>query len=158
MIARLQQLITVSLSSAAVGRLCFWWTSSPAVALSGFFLVLTAYSLVLAAEFCMLRSANRYDPVGPARWRELVGAWWGETRSAPQVCFWRQPFRSRAMADYLRGNGRRGVVFIHGFACNRGLWTPWLENLRAREHTFVAVSLSPCWLRSTNTHPSLMRQ
>jgi pimeloyl-ACP methyl ester carboxylesterase len=38
---------------------------------------------------------------------------------------------------------RRGAVFIHGFVCNRGFWTPWLKELRARGHSFVAVNLEP---------------
>jgi triacylglycerol lipase len=35
------------------------------------------------------------------------------------------------------------VVLIHGFVCNRGLWTPWLEQLKAQGHCFVAVNLEP---------------
>jgi triacylglycerol esterase/lipase EstA (alpha/beta hydrolase family) len=34
------------------------------------------------------------------------------------------------------------VVFVHGFFCNRGVWTPWLRRLQGR-HAFVAVSLEP---------------
>ncbi len=143
MLARLQQFTTLSRFAAAFGWLCSWWTRSPAVAVAGFTVALLGYSLVLAAEFWMLRYANQRDPVGSPRWSELGRAWWSETRIVPQVFFWRQPFRSRVVADYLPANGRRGVVFIHGFVCNRGLWTPWLEILRAREHAFVAVSLEP---------------
>jgi triacylglycerol esterase/lipase EstA (alpha/beta hydrolase family) len=35
------------------------------------------------------------------------------------------------------------VVFIHGFVCNRGFWTPWLELLARRNHAFAAVNLEP---------------
>jgi triacylglycerol esterase/lipase EstA (alpha/beta hydrolase family) len=35
------------------------------------------------------------------------------------------------------------VVLVHGFICNRGLWTPWLERLRALDRPFVAVNLEP---------------
>jgi triacylglycerol esterase/lipase EstA (alpha/beta hydrolase family) len=38
---------------------------------------------------------------------------------------------------------RRGVVFIHGFVCNRGFWNPWLVRMRTLGHPFVAVNLEP---------------
>jgi triacylglycerol esterase/lipase EstA (alpha/beta hydrolase family) len=62
------------------------------------------------------------------------------------VFAWRQPFRWREVPDHLAAPGepsRRGVVFIHGFVCNRGFWTPWMKELRARGHSFVAVNLEP---------------
>ena len=40
-------------------------------------------------------------------------------------------------------HGRRGVVFVHGFMCNRGFWNPWLSRLRAGGVPFVAVNLEP---------------
>ncbi|WP_137895269.1 alpha/beta fold hydrolase, partial [Ramlibacter sp. 2FC] len=41
------------------------------------------------------------------------------------------------------GEGRRGVVLVHGFACNRGLWNPWLRRLRAEGRVFLALNLEP---------------
>jgi triacylglycerol esterase/lipase EstA (alpha/beta hydrolase family) len=38
---------------------------------------------------------------------------------------------------------RTGVLFIHGFVCNRGLWNPWLRRLRERGTPFVALNLEP---------------
>jgi triacylglycerol esterase/lipase EstA (alpha/beta hydrolase family) len=35
------------------------------------------------------------------------------------------------------------VVFVHGFVCNRGFWTPWLARLAGGRHAFVAVNLEP---------------
>jgi triacylglycerol esterase/lipase EstA (alpha/beta hydrolase family) len=37
------------------------------------------------------------------------------------------------------------MVLIHGFICNRGLWTPWLKELRQRGVPFVAVNLEPAF-------------
>ncbi len=34
-------------------------------------------------------------------------------------------------------------MLIHGFFCNRGFWTPWLDRLCADERVFVAVNLEP---------------
>ena len=39
-----------------------------------------------------------------------------------------------------RPRGAAGVVLVHGFFCNRGLWNPWMRHLRACEVPFVAVS------------------
>ena len=75
---------------------------------------------------------------------ELARAWLGETTTAPRVFCWRQPFRWHAVPDLLEPQtGRRGVVFIHGFVCNRGFWNPWMQELRARGHCFAAVNLEP---------------
>lgn len=143
MLARLQQIVTLSLLTAATSWLLVWWASSSLIALLGFLLIVLGYSVFLAIEFVALHSLNQRDPVGPAHWAELIRAWWGETQTAPRVFCWRQPFRSRVVPDYLPENGRRGVVFVHGFVCNRGLWTPWLKRLYAQEHAYLAVNLEP---------------
>ena len=61
---------------------------------------------------------------------------------------WRQPFRHAACPDWLPappagGAPGRGVVLVHGFMCNRGIWNPWMRRLRARGHAHVAVTLEP---------------
>lgn len=147
MLARLQQLITVSLLAAAVGWLAFFWNDSVLLAMAGFAVLVLGYSGFLALEFVALRFINRADPVPRPAWQELAGAWLGETLVAPRVFCWRQPFRSLAVPDQLSGDavekGRRGVVFIHGFFCNRGFWTPWLKRLQGTGHAFVALNLEP---------------
>lgn len=40
-------------------------------------------------------------------------------------------------------SGRRGVILVHGFLCNRGFWNPWMKVLRRRGIPFVAVNLEP---------------
>jgi pimeloyl-ACP methyl ester carboxylesterase len=146
-LARLQQLITVSLLASAGAWLLFFWKTSVALAVSGGLLLLLGYSGFLALEFFLLRFVNRRDPGPQPSWRQLARAWLGETVVAPRVFCWRQPFRSQAFPDEpaLRSAvpGRRGVVFIHGFFCNRGFWTPWLERLQGSGHAYVAVNLEP---------------
>ncbi len=80
---------------------------------------------------------------------QLLRAWWGEVWTAPAVFYWRQPFRANAVPDFLPADarGRRGLLLVHGFVCNRGLWTPWLRRLRAAGVPFVAVSLEPVFGR-----------
>jgi len=147
MLASLQRLITLSLMAAACGWLLYFGRSAPVLALAGFMAIALGYSAFLAIEFILLKQVNQNDPVPQPGWRELLGAWLGETLTAPQVFCWRQPFRPDAIPDQLAPpalvHGRRGVVFVHGFFCNRGLWTPWLKRLQGRGHAFVAVNLEP---------------
>lgn len=147
MLASLQRLLTLSLVAAAFGWLLYFSRSAPVLAVTGCMVIAFGYAAFLAIEFMLLKPVNKGDPVPQPTWRELFGAWLGETVTAPQVFCWRQPFRSNAIPDQLGPpalvQGRRGVVFVHGFFCNRGLWTPWLKRLQGRGHAFVAVNLEP---------------
>jgi len=147
MLARLQQLITCSLLAAAVAWLLFFWSLSVPLALAGVVVLILGYSGFLAVEFIALRFVNRSDPVPQPSWSELARAWLGETLAAPRVFCWHQPFRSKAFPDEAAlqsaVRGRRGVVFIHGFFCNRGFWAPWLKQLQGSGHAYVAVNLEP---------------
>lgn len=81
-----------------------------------------------------------------AQLSEFVAAWTREVVCAAAVFFWRQPFRSRAVADSLASSkDERGVLLIHGFFCNRGLWNPWMRVLQARRIPFIAVNLEPAF-------------
>ena len=141
-LARLQQAMVVVLLAASAAWLLGLWSHSRVVAVAGALLIFFSYSLVLAAEFVLLCGvADSHAP--PPTAAEALAAWWGETRVALQVFFWRQPFRWRAEPDALAPSARRGVVFVHGFVCNRGFWNPWMRKLRAAGHPFVAVNLEP---------------
>lgn len=147
MLARLQVLITFTLMAAAVGWLLNFRHNSPVVAAAGFFTITLGYTAFLALEFFCLRLVNRTDPAPAATMIELFTAWLGESLTAPQVFCWRQPFRSKAIPNNLAASsitqGKRGVVFIHGFFCNRGFWNPWMKRLQGTGHAFVAVNLEP---------------
>lgn len=144
MLARLQQTITLTLIAAALAWGAWGWSQDrPLLALGGAALIVFGYALVLALEFVMIAVVNRGDPAPRATLWQLVRAWWGEAHTAPRVFCWRQPFFPNAVPDEPGRRGQRGVVFVHGFVCNRGLWTPWLEQLRARGIPFVAVNLEP---------------
>jgi hypothetical protein len=146
-LARLQQATTFSLLSCAALWLAWHWRNSPLVAAAGFLAIAMGYSLFLAVEFIALYFVGRGDPAARPTWAELARAWLAETAVAPRVFCWRQPFRWRAIPDWLDAPpaqpARRGAVFIHGFVCNRGFWNPWLVRLRAQGHPFVAVNLEP---------------
>jgi len=147
MLAQLQRLITLTLVAAALGWLFWFYGDSPVLAVTGFGVIALGYTAFLALEFVFLHHINQQDPASQPTWGELVRAWLGETLTAPRVFCWRQPFHANAVPDRLAPStavrGRRGVVFVHGFFCNRGLWTPWLRRVQADGRAFVAVNLEP---------------
>lgn len=146
-LARLQQATTFFVLLAALAWLGWHWASSPAVAIGGAVFILFFFSIVLAIEFITMRFVGGGDPAPRPTWPQLGRAWLGETVAALRVFAWRQPFRWRELPDQLTAApgqpARRGVVFIHGFVCNRGFWTPWMKVLLARGHCFAAVNLEP---------------
>ncbi len=147
MLANLQRFITLSLVALALGWLFYWRNAAPILAVTGFLVISLGYTVFLALEFILLRFINKSDPAPQPTWLELLSAWFGEVLTAPRVFCWRQPFRTHAVPDNLVASdnmrGQPGVVFVHGFFCNRGLWTPWLKRLKANGRVFCAVSLEP---------------
>lgn len=147
MLARLQQMISLGLLLAAGLWLALSWGQGAVFALGGLLLFLLGHAVFLALEFMAVFLANRHDPAPRAGLAQLLRAWVLEVVTAPRVFLWQQPWRCNAVPDCLvpesTVRGRRGVVFIHGFVCNRGFWNPWLFRLRASGHPFAAVSLEP---------------
>jgi len=147
MLAHLQQATTLGLLLLAAGW-ASWWihAGKPVWAGIGTMVIVFGYALVLALEFLVLRRIQRDDPAPPATALQLARAWWHEVLTAPQVFCWRQPFRSRAVPDWLparESTGRRGVLLVHGFVCNRGLWNPWMRRLREHGTPYLAINLEP---------------
>jgi triacylglycerol lipase len=146
-LARLQQIITLgALAAAALWATLCWRAGYAGWALGGALFITLGYAVVLALEFALLRLAHGpQDSTPRAGAGQLLRAWWGEVLTAPLVFCWRQPFRSQRWPDHLPPNaqGKRGVLLIHGFVCNRGLWNAWLPRLHAQGTPVVAVSLQP---------------
>ncbi len=146
MLARLQQFTTLgALGLAALWAWLCWRAGYPGWALAGATLIVAGYAIVLAVEFALLGLAHGDDPTPRASVVQLLQAWWGEVRAAPRVFCWRQPFRSNRWPDRLPAGarGHRGVLLVHGFVCNRGLWNPWLQRLRQAQVPTIAVNLEP---------------
>jgi triacylglycerol esterase/lipase EstA (alpha/beta hydrolase family) len=146
MLARLQQLTTLGVSSAALAWALWCLQQGRTVlAVLGALLVVFCYAPVMALEYVLVHLTHRNDPAPRATIGQMLRAWWGEVMTAPRVFYWRQPFRSQAIPDFLprEAAGRRGVVLVHGFVCNRGLWNPWMRRLQSAGVPFVAVDLEP---------------
>ena len=146
MLARLQRGLALSLIvlSIAAG----WWVarrgSSPWLAAGVALAVLNLHAWALACEFAFLRRVDPGRGIPRPTLLAMCRAWWGEVVTGLRVFGWRQPFRAGALQDQLTGvNGRRGVLLLHGFVCNRGLWNPWMRRLRGAGTPYVAVDLEP---------------
>jgi triacylglycerol lipase len=143
-LARLQQALVAALLLAALAWLATWWSRRPVMAVVGAVAILFGHVVVLGLEFLILVRVRRGDPAPRATAMQLLAAWVHESILDVRVFGWRQPFRWRRWPDQLEGSpGRRGIVFVHGFICNRGLWAPWLVRARAAGHPFAAVNLEP---------------
>ena len=146
MLARIQQLrvLTLLMSQAAATALAIL-LERPVLAVLVPLTAVLGYVIVLAVEFALLWHAfETRDPLRPGP-VALATAWTGEVFAAPRAFFWRQPFFASAIADSIpdSSKGRRGVVLVHGFFCNRALWNPWLRRLRQAQVPFIAVNLEP---------------
>jgi pimeloyl-ACP methyl ester carboxylesterase len=145
-LARLLQL-SVGAHLAAAALWAAWrWSASPLQALGGVLLIALIGSIVLGVESALSAAISTADGRVPAASpAQMLRAWIAESAQFFAVFWWRQPFRWRAVADHAdaRCSGRTGVVFVHGFMCNRGFWNPWLRRLRAQERACVAVNLEP---------------
>jgi triacylglycerol lipase len=148
MLARIQQLIALTILAIVIlGAAVAVGLGHPAWALVAPLLIAGGYVAALGLEFHWLRASYARGSEYQPRVRQLLIAWFAESLVAPRVFLWRQPFRSTTVADSLStdARGRRGVVLVHGFFCNRGLWNPWMRRLRAQGIPFVAVTLEPAF-------------
>ena len=121
--------------------------ATSALAWAGLGVLFTGHAIVLALEFAMMARVNRRTPEHSATRTERLKAWWAETIHAPKVFGWWQPFQCCRWPNALAParTRQRGVVLVHGFLCNRGLWQPWLARMHRRHTPFVAVNLEPPW-------------
>lgn len=100
--------------------------------------------LVLPVFLGLRRAATPAGQAGPG-WRQCVQAalheWWAFERvfSSRQILRLTQPSDLQEVSS----GGRRGVLLLHGFRCNRGLWKPWMRVLSSRGHPFIALTMEP---------------
>jgi pimeloyl-ACP methyl ester carboxylesterase len=142
MLAHVQRAIVLLQLTLATVLLFATWRYSSLLAATLFAATVLIYSLVLACQFVALRWRDPEDRIPTPDLARLVRAWGLEVVAAAQVFFWWQPFRSRAHPDCLDGSGR-GVILVHGFLCNRGVWSRWLVELERRKAPYLAVNLEP---------------
>lgn len=101
------------------------------------------YITYLAILFIVIYYLNRHDSQPRATLGALLQAYSYEATTAPSVFLWWQPFRTQAVADFLPDSDKPGVVFIHGFFCNRAFWSPWMRLLVANKRAFSSITMEP---------------
>jgi triacylglycerol lipase len=102
--------------------------------------------LILGIQCVWASMVNRADPAPRASSVQWFCAWFAEWRAAAMVFTWWQPFRYNAIPDNLQPTpGKRGMVLVHGFFCNRALWMEWMTHLKAQGRVFVSVDLEPAY-------------
>jgi pimeloyl-ACP methyl ester carboxylesterase len=147
-IARLQQAFAGAWLLAFLGLVVHLaWRGPTVLAVALLLLLLLTHAMVLGVEFLLMLAVNRKEAIDPPTARNVVHAWLQECLHAPRVFGWLQPFRSGVWPDVAPDErvDRRGVVLVHGFFCNRGVWNDWLEPLHQRGTPTVAVNLEPPW-------------
>jgi triacylglycerol lipase len=142
MIARIQQTIVFFLLTILAAWIWYVLPDYSRIYI-GFLTLAGVYVAYLALLFIAIHYLNRLDLQPRASLTALIAAWWRETTSAYKVFLWRQPFRTLAISDYLPASDKQGVVFIHGFFCNRAFWTPWMQQLLTDKRAFVAITMEP---------------
>ncbi len=144
MLARLQRrllaglvltMLIIAVGATAIGR--------PDIGALLALLLASGYTLVLACEFVLMACAHGDDPTPRAGLLTLLCAWGSECVVALWVFCWLQPFRERAQPDVPGLKGRRGIVFVHGYLCNRAIWNPWLRHCARRGIPSIALNLEP---------------
>lgn len=140
--ARLQRIgllirILLGLAGAGLGWKLGGWPAALGLGL----LLGNLRSVSLLSLFLALAVINRQHRPSALH---LLRAWWGEVWALEQSFGWRQPFAAHRHADSLpEGTGKRGVLLLHGFSCNRGLWNGWMPELRRLGVPHIALTLEP---------------
>ena len=141
--ARMQQFLSLFVWGTT-GIVCAWLLYEPAQALAVAGVLWGVHPLMLAVQFEVARRVNAFrvgTACGAFPWR----AWWSEVRASAWVFGVWQPWGWQWFPnDVASGVGRpQGVLLVHGFACNRGFWNPWLSVLRKGRRPVAALNLEP---------------
>jgi pimeloyl-ACP methyl ester carboxylesterase len=96
------------------------------------------HGIVMALSFVVLLPINRTSPV------LLMRAFPRELWLYERVFSFWQPFAERRVHDapHPRADSR-GVLLLHGYNCNRGLWNAWMTQFRRQGAGFMALSMEP---------------
>jgi triacylglycerol lipase len=105
----------------------------PWIGAVGALVLLGLHAVVLGIEFILAAVEAESGRTPRARFLQRLNAWWEEVRVDARVFGWEQAFRrSRYPAQRMGPGGERGLVFVHGFLCNRAVWNSWIDRLDSR--------------------------
>ncbi|HEX4511453.1 MAG TPA: alpha/beta fold hydrolase, partial [Burkholderiaceae bacterium] len=146
MLARLLRIVTLAWSLALATALAYGYTRGwTATVVGGAVVLMCAHPALLLAEFLLMAWISRRHGGPRAPLARLLRAWAVEWTVSTRTFGWQMPWREHAQPDHLppSAHGRRGVVLLHGYVCNRAVWNRWMTRLRAAGHPFIAPTLEP---------------
>jgi pimeloyl-ACP methyl ester carboxylesterase len=166
MLSRLSRIVWFLILLGLAVWFAAFWPQRPLTAVLGIALIPGGLAMVLALEFVALSAVSRFtsqppsqsqDPLQPQQSAftaaqvvpptvaHMLRAGWQELMAVLLVFGWWQPFRAMAEPDHLPRppTGQRGVVLVHGYVCNRAVWTRWFALLCEHGHPWIAVDLEP---------------
>ena len=122
-----------------------WWLVAIA------WLLVFAHVLVMALEFALQAWFNRSDPAPRATARRAAARLGRRSPSARWRCsagacpFARAVLPTSSATAWRRrdAQGRRGVILVHGFVCNRGIWNPGCGACTTLGVPCIALNLEP---------------
>ena len=111
-------------------------------------LVLLCTTPILIGIQCVwMQAVNRHSVCAPKlSLRGLMWVWLHESATALRIFGYQQPFAWKQVANNPAAqSGQRGVIFIHGYFCNRGLWNAQLAQCHAQGIPAIALNLEPAF-------------
>jgi triacylglycerol esterase/lipase EstA (alpha/beta hydrolase family) len=124
------------------------WAPSPwawMLALSLPAALIGGLAATLALELACARAAAVSSVITPPTPGTFASAWWAELWATSRLVIWRVPLLSNWRPPPLtfHPNGRRGLVLVHGYGCNRAVWAGWQARLEQLQAPCVAINLEP---------------
>lgn len=137
-----------TLIAVAVAACLMWFArcatqGRPLLALLGPGALILVAATCLALEYVLLIWTAKHR-AGLPRTSTFLRACVGEMFAMFRVFLWQQPFQEQRWPDHLPEDcSQTGVLLVHGYFCNRGIWNRWMRRLTESGTPFVAVSLEP---------------
>ncbi len=140
---RLALVVAACITVGGIFWIPFWW--APLLALMVPAALVGSLAFVLALEFIAVKMVGVSSRKGSPPVRVVLRAWWGELWTTCRLITWRIPFLSgqHSQAVTTPTQGTRGVVLVHGYGCNRAVWSAWLTQLDGQKVPYTAVNLEP---------------
>jgi pimeloyl-ACP methyl ester carboxylesterase len=107
--------------------------------------LLVGLALVLACEFALLKVMAAVQHHAAPALAALCAAWGQELWATTRLMIWRVPVQTHRFPDVapVGATATRGLILVHGYGCNRGVWAAWLQRLQELQIPCVAVQLKP---------------
>lgn len=145
--ARLQQwMLTFRVLACLAAALWAWRAGAYAAGGALVLLLGWGWAGALLPRFLLMKARSAQDRSRPASRWELARTWWREVLTSERVFGVLQPWLHARQPDHVPAHSlQRGVLLLHGFSCNRGLWLPWMQELQRNDVPHIALSLEPAY-------------